>query len=379
MTPQRRVIDTLDRQRVNRMATAEQGTRVWVVSRSQDLLWFQGSAIAGILLLVAFLALPKLDQHNYSVLHPAVWLLLFWGVIFDGSHVMATYARTYFAADAPSKAALPGSASFAWLLLGPAVAVLDYYFCTPYPSVVGYSGWLFGGFLALAYVWAYYHLIRQHYGFLSLYRRKEGNVPSLTSPDALFLWIGSAYPFLRFNLTDAYKTSGLPVLVPDPWLAPLRLSLDVAAVLALIVVLSWWFHRARLENERLGPKHLFLAIVVAFSNLTFALLGNLLVITAVLTIFHNLQYHRIVWQYERGHQRVPMGSIALYAAAGIAFGLAWYAPRVMGVALVEGDLWRNVLIGLGWGVAFHHYYIDARIWRMRRQPVVGAALDRGAA
>ncbi len=360
-----------------------QGRQIWVVSRSQDLLWFQGSALAGVLLLLAFLALPKLDQSNYSVLHPAVWLLLFWGVIFDGSHVMATYARTYFAADAQSKAALPGSKSFAWLLLGPAVAMLDYFCCVPHPSVVGQAGWLFGIFLSLAYLWAYYHLIRQHYGFLALYRRKEGKTPSLFAPDALFLWVGSAYPFLRFNLSDAYQSSGLPVLLPDTWLAPLRLALDAGALLFLLALVGFWLYRTSQQREstqhqRLGPRHLFLMIVVGFSNLTFAVLDNLLVITAVLTIFHNLQYHRIVWQYEHGHQRVPMGSIGLYAAAGIGFGLLWYAPRVIGVATADGDLWRNVLIGLGWGVAFHHYYIDARIWRVRRQAAVGQALDRGA-
>ena len=40
---------------------------------------------------------------------------------------------------------------------------------------------------------------------------------------------------------------------------------------------------------------------------------------------------------------------------------------------------RNVLLGLGWGVALHHYYVDGRIWRVRKQAQVGAALDRGAA
>src|SRR4030095_5050814 len=175
----------------------EQRRAAWLVSPGQDLMWFQGSVIAGLLLLIAFRALPPLDQHNYGALHPAVWLLLFWGVIFDGSHVMATYARTYFAGDAASKAALPGSSSFAWLLLGPVVAAADYWLCTPHPS-----------------------LVRQHYGFLSLYRRKEGSAPSPTSPDALMLWIGSAYPFLRFGLSDPYKSSGLPVLLPDAWLAP---------------------------------------------------------------------------------------------------------------------------------------------------------------
>ena len=361
------------------MAALAQIRPAWVMSRSQDLIWLQGSVIAGLVLLAAFLALPALGQGDYTAAHPAVWLLLFWGVVFDGTHVMATYARTYFAPDEASKAALPGRKSFLWLALGPAVAVVDHALFTQQPSVVGQAGALFGVFLALAYLWAYYHLIRQHYGFLALYRRKEGRTPSLTAPDAMFLWVGSAYPFLKFNLTDAYKTSGLPVLIPDAWLPAMRSLLDAGFTLAMLAILVAWFLRARREDEQPGPRHLFLLIVVAFSNLTFALLDNLLVITAVLTIFHNLQYHRIVWQYERGHARLPMGSIVVYAAAGLVFGLLWYGPRVMGVALAGSDLWRNVLVGLGWGVAFHHYYIDARIWRMRKQPVVGAALDRGAA
>jgi hypothetical protein len=351
----------------------------WIISRTQDLLWFQAPVLVGVALMAAFLWLPPLARHNYGATHPAVWLLLFWGVLFDGTHVMATYARTYFAGDAHSKAALPGSASFAWLLLGPAVAILDYGLCEPHPSLLGSAGWLFDGFLAAAYVWAYYHLVRQHYGFLSLYQRKERSVPSLASPDAMALWVGTAYPFLRFTLSDAYRDSGLPVPIPEAWIAISRCVLDGAALIAAGVIAVWMIRRARLDHVKPGPKHVFLAIVVAFSNLAFAVLDNLLVITAVLTIFHNLQYHRIVWQYERGRQRVPMGSIAIYAAAGLAFGIAWYTPRVLGVALAEDDLWRNVLIGACWGVAFHHYFIDARIWRLRREPAVAAALDRGAA
>jgi hypothetical protein len=50
-------------------------------------------------------------------------------------------------------------------------------------------------------------------------------------------------------------------------------------------------------------------------------------------------------------------------------GLLWYGPRIVGVALAPSDLVRNALIGLGWGVAFHHYFVDGRIWRVRRGPV----------
>jgi hypothetical protein len=118
--------------------------------------------------------------------------------------------------------------------------------------------------------------------------------------------------------------------------------------------------------------------VVGFHLLVFALLDNLLLITAALTIFHNLQYHRIVWQYERGHGRVPSGSLFRYLGFGVLLGLLWYGPRIIGVAILPPGVLRNVLLGLGWGVAFHHYFVDGRIWRVRRTPGVAAALDRGA-
>jgi len=128
----------------------------------------------------------------------------------------------------------------------------------------------------------------------------------------------------------------------------------------------------------LGPKHLLIAIVLAFHFATFALLSNLLEITATLTIFHNLQYHRIVWQYEAGKKRRPLGGLVPYLAAGLALGVVWYGPRVLGAHMAGPGLLRNVLVGLGWGVAFHHYLVDARIWRLRRAPAVARAIDGGA-
>jgi hypothetical protein len=73
-----------------------------------------------------------------------------------------------------------------------------------------------------------------------------------------------------------------------------------------------------------------------------------------------------------------MGSVWRYLVFALGLGLLWYGPRVLGVTETHNELWRNILIGLCWGVAFHHYYIDARIWRVRSQPTVGHAIDRGA-
>lgn len=348
----------------------------WIISRSQDLVWIQGSVLAGCALLLIFLATPGLDASNYTALQPAVLVLLLWGILFDGTHVVATYARTYWAGDAQSAAGLPGSWSWCFLALGPAIALIDHIVCEPALSLVGQAGTLFGYFLVGAYLWAYYHLIRQHYGFLALYRRKSGD--SSGKADAVFLWVGCVYPFARFSFSDAYVASGLPHVFPLAWFDVMGTILDVSFVLfltgtALLAIRSWGKGQLRL-----APKHLFLLIVVAFHILVFSLLNNLLTITATLTIFHNLQYHRIVWLYERGRNRVPMGNVYWYLAVGLAFGVLWYGPRTLGVAMAQTDLIRNMLLGLGWGIAFHHYFVDARIWRVRRTPAVAATLDQGA-
>ena len=349
----------------------------WIISRNQDLMWLQGSVLTGLALVAGFRAVPQLNSANYSVTHPAVLILLLWGVLMDGTHVWATYARTYFAPDQSSKTGLPRPASWWILALGPLLALVDYLLFSPAPSIVGHAGILFRYFLAIAYLWAYYHLIRQHYGVMVLYNRKAGG-RTHGGLDNIFLWVGSVYPFARFTLSDSYVASGLPNPLPLAWFDTSRRALDIAFVVSMLVLCISWLARQRNEPTPLGPKHLFLAIVVGFHLLVFSLLNNLLAITAALTIFHNLQYHRIVWQYEQGKGRKPMNSVSHYLGMGLLFGLLWYGPRIMGVAAAQTDLMRNVLIGFGWCVAFHHYVVDARIWRVRRNPEVAQTLDRGA-
>jgi len=350
----------------------------WIISRREDLLWFQGSVLAGVALLVFFLLAPPLDDASYGTGHLAVLGLLLWGVLFDGTHVWGTYARSYLAPDAASRAALPGRWSWGLLALGPAVAVADYFLSPPDRSQLGSAGWLFRFFLVGAYLWAYWHLVRQHYGFLVLYRRRAGGSDLRAARlDTVILWVGCLYPFVRFTLTAAYVRSGLPQLLPESWLPTLRAGLDAGFALVAVVLLALLLS-GHFEPFRPGPRHLLLLVVIGFHLMVFALLDNLLTITATLTIFHNLQYHRIVWQYERGLGRAPSGGLLIYLTLGVLLGLAWYGPRVLGVALAESHLLRNSLLGLGWGVAFHHYLVDGRIWRVRRSREVARALDSGA-
>lgn len=339
----------------------------WILSARQDLLWLHGPVLAGVALLLVFRWAPPLHDRpgTMSLAHPAVLALLLWGLLFDGTHVMGTYARSYLSRDASSRAGLPGRWSLGLLAVGPVAALLDHLAARPL---------LFPWFLLGASLWAYWHLVRQHWGFVALYRRRPGLDPTPASLDQAVLWAGCLYPFLRFSLTPAYAASGLPQLLPASAHAPLRLAIDGLAVALLLLVAAWGLRHRR----RLGPKHLLMAIVVGFHVAVFASLTALLAITATLTIFHNLQYHRIVWQYERGQGRRPLGGLGPYLLAGLALGLVWYVPRVVGGLLAPTPLWRNLCLGFGWGIAFHHYLVDGRIWRVRRLPAVGRALDTGA-
>ncbi|HXZ96847.1 MAG TPA: hypothetical protein VEG37_07375 [Burkholderiales bacterium] len=342
----------------------------WIISRRDDLLWFQGSVIAGIILLAFFAAAPFPDSAQLSPSDPVILVVFLWGVLFDGTHVWATYARSYLAPDTNSRAGIPKPRWWLIFALGPALAVAD--------AALQLRGALFSYFLLAAYLWAYWHLVRQHYGFLVLYRRRAGeNNRRGQLLDSFILWVGCLYPFLRFSLSEAYLHSGLPQLVPVALLPQLAFILDVAFCLlmgaAVLLAVT-----GRYGQFRPGPKHLLLTIVIVFHVLVFALLSHLLTILATLTIFHNLQYHRIVWQYEAGRGRRPLGGLVPYLAGGLLLGLVWYGLRVPAAVALTNETARNVVLGLCWGVAFHHYLVDARIWRVRRTPALAQALNVGA-
>ena len=70
-----------------------------------------------------------------------------------------------------------------------------------------------------------------------------------------------------------------------------------------------------------------------------------------------------------------------YIAFGILFGLIYQGPRqILGyISLKNGDGAQSFTTQLGisflWGYAFIHYYLDSKIWRVRRDPSVGKALN----
>ena len=321
----------------------------WIIGRGVDLSLVIGSAAAGYLYLVLIAALDA----------PMPWMWWIWSVGFDGTHIFATASRTYFDRDARSRdrVLLFGSAAL-FFSLGPLMVL------------AGLKGWLY----LLVGTWAYYHVIRQHYGFMVLYKVKNRDLRPLDNTlDRVFLGVTTILPpFHRFFIHRP-RELGLPFSFP--WLeTPMWILL--AATCAVWAARQGQRWRA---GDRVNvPKLLLLAAVVPLHWLTFAYLSWEAAVPTV-TIVHNLQYHAIVWFHNRNryagrgeHGRIPAAvsrSLLLYAAMGLAFSVLY---RVPGFQLGRVS---DLAFGFFCGFGLTHYYVDSRIWRVRHDPGLRQALQ----
>ena len=76
-----------------------------------------------------------------------------------------------------------------------------------------------------------------------------------------------------------------------------------------------------------------------------------------------------------GAAEVISRRVIFYIAFGIIFGVIYQGPRQFLNYLGPGSLAVQLGISFLWGYAFIHYYLDSKIWRVRRDPSVGKALN----
>jgi hypothetical protein len=305
-----------------------------------DLSLVIGSAVAG----YGYLLL-------YAGFHvPITWLWWFWSVGFDGTHIFATASRTFFDSEARvrDRKLLFGSLA-AFFALGPLM-------------VLG--------------AWAYYHVVKQHYGFMVLYKVKSRDLAPVDNRlDQLFLAVMLFVPpFHRFFVHHPEEL-GVPFSFPR---AEVGMWVAVGTVCAVYAARQW----VRWRDGSPGglPKFLLLGAVIPLHWLTFGLMSWQAAVPTV-TIVHNLQYHALVWFHnrnryagERGHGWVPAAvsrSLLVYAGVGLAFSLAY---RIPGFELGKVS---DLAFGFFCGFGMTHYYLDSRIWRVRHDPGLRAALGMG--
>ena len=343
-------------------APAERLSVRWIISARDDLVWFIGSVASSYLLYALYV----------TRLVPLVPLVLAWAVLIDAPHVFGTFSRTYF--DRAERRARPRLlwGSLAFFAVGPLMVLVGF-------GLV---------FFFLAALWAYYHLVKQHYGFMVLYKKKNRDLaPADNALDRLLLLFALACPFVLFIPRDAEAMAKVP--------AALRGGLTHLAnallVITIMIALVWLARQAQraLQGQPLDvPKYLLLAAAVPMHwvVLLTPMPQKPVAIVAILTVYHNLQYHRLIWfhnqKYRGATGRQQHGAAELisrrliyYAVCGVLFGLWYQLPRRV-VEMHTGQTFATQLIAsFFWGYAFIHYHLDAHIWRVRRDPAVGRALQ----
>jgi len=350
----------------------------WIISAREDLIWFIGSVAASYLLLALYVT---------GVL-PLIPMVAGWAILIDAPHVFGTFSRTYFDKSEwkTRKRLMLGSLLF--FVIGPTMVLLG----------AGFT------FFFVAALWAYYHLVKQHYGFMVLYKKKNNDLAPIDNAlDRWLLMFAFNYPFVQFIASDPTAMARVPPI--------LRGGVNAVAMLMLIgtigFALAWLarqVQRAVLREPLNVPKYLLLAAAIPLHwvALFTPMPAKPIALVAILTIYHNLQYHRLIWFHNKKYAgtgvppvnhaqdaRATFGPAAFisrrliyYTGFGILFGIIYQGPRqYLGyLNLHTGDspaaLSTPIQLGIAvlWGYAFIHYYLDSKIWRVRRDPAVGQAL-----
>ena len=321
----------------------------WIISKREDLTWFIGSSV------VSYAALAMLVAG-----FPILPLQIFWFFGVDGPHVLATVTRTYL--DRAERRRL---GAHLWVLF-PLLAV------GPVMAIAGHASLFF----LLAVCWQHFHIVKQHFGFVMLYKAKNNERdPRDLALDRWFL-LGSL--FVPLTIFLIHTQPRLTVLVPASQVALLAYGLLAAAWIAR----QFQKHRTGLPMN--GPKMALIAAVVPLQWCALvhaAHYGPAGILRAGITLglFHSFQYHRLMWFHNRNRYSGPDAEARHGFAVLLASHVSKYLALAVGLNVVLSFLPpllfpSEAVQAAVWGIPFTHYCLDARIWKVRSDSELASAL-----
>src|SRR5574338_496 len=157
----------------------------WIISARDDVIWFIGSVVSSYALLVLYV----------TGLVSLVPMVAAWAILIDAPHVFGTFSRTYFDRTERKNRARLLWGSLLFFAIGPVLVLAGF-------GLV---------FFFVAALWAYYHLVKQHYGFMVLYKKKNGDLARVDNAlDRLVLLFAFNYPFFEFIARDPEAMARVP-------------------------------------------------------------------------------------------------------------------------------------------------------------------------
>jgi len=399
----------------------------WVFSKREDLIWVIFPTLVGFLIISLYYLITDYLKISENV--TILVLYLSWALLFDGTHAFATYSRTYLDKEFFSQNKPLLLKSLLVFLVGP-IFILSFYFLNNNQNEASISFIIFNRF---AICYAYYHLIRQHWGFLVIYRKKNNEPDDITRKlDGYLLALGTIYPFLhgqidKIKIIHISETLNIPfeqwgnvafyliiigtIIFALSFIEKLRfkeIGLHVvstimivsslviflvktftlsailfysSAIVAIFFVCTLLYYLRLILTRNYNPinnipKWILLFTVIISYNIIFHLDIPILILIAAITVFHNIQYHKIInfhnvnkyKENEKDRYGIAVTlaqKLSVFIVFALLFNLFSYLPRIASNVLITNLLLNYVLSAFFWGVAFHHYYLDSVIWKIK--------------
>jgi hypothetical protein len=327
----------------------------WLLSRSFDLWFIVGLPVVAVLTGIIVVWQPHLFA---PVLIFDLWFLGY-------HHVISTYTRLCFDRK---------SFSEHWPLLVvflPAVTLGT--------LVVAYAVGLWV-IVSIYFYWQWFHYTRQSWGISRAYRGKE--------PDALYEdgWLDQAIFYALPVLGVLYRSHQDPgsFIGLELRVIPVTSAMVGVAGIATAALLAIWVCRRlqALREGRLAAVHtLYMLTHFAIFAVGYLTIADITYGWLVINIWHNAQYILFVWMFNTRRFKGGVDPQARFLSYISQPNRLWLYLATC--VLITGVIYWGVLRTIDWLfftglsativlyqiVNFHHYVVDSKIWKVRKEPM----------
>jgi hypothetical protein len=348
-----RSLDTLDGQ-----GQAKAQPIRWLVSPAYDLCFFIGSCVFTFLFYGLYRAAGKMGWFLGGDQILVTYFVF--TAFFDHPHIFQTFSRTHGDPEEFQRR----KPLHTWGLLGFVIAGF----------AVMAAGWE-KELIVFAAIYGTWHIMRQHYGFLRIYKALNGDKAALDN----WLDFGTFYVGMFACFFNDYGgLRGSIVIYGDLKVDFPNLPSGLGEglwTLFLGLLIAFGFRqvwRVATGQQINVPKILLMAAALSTHYFVFfATATPFLVAEALETAYHDVQYQGFAMYYQK--RRFSARNVVLkWGAAALVYGLIVGAVEILGL-MKPGMVWLFVPFTM---LVIWHYYVDGRIWRFSQDPELKALLRR---
>lgn len=351
----------------NDAATTKSGPQPWLSSMSWDCLFIIGPAFIASFLVLAF----RPWMESLSTFPVWAWVCLV--LLVDVSHVYASLFRTYLNKDAfAHNRTLLLSIPLACWVIGALLYSVD--------ALLFWRG--------LAYL-AVFHFIRQQYGFIAMYSRKDPEpFKRYRRLDELAIYVATIYPLLYWH---SHLPRAFNWFVDGDFAALPTVFADVGFVIYLMLAACYCAKEALLyktTNFINVPRNLLIVGTAISWWVGIVSLNSDFAFTMTNVLAHGIPYMALVWLYHKQTEPsvqpqsrpnyllryVPLFLLFLaglaYLEEGLWDGMVWREhlavfPGFSALPQIHDPAFLALLIPLLALPQSTHYVLDGFIWRIK--------------